>query len=198
MSSDAIAQYNGNNPFQSGTAYNDRFYGIGGLSGRLIPGYDCPYHATYWNSTYQNAETTRTNINSICIFETDIGHPITRHSGDTYKQSTKGSSLVVRVIATVGNYDYLWDYTFFTDGAISVDARASGYLQANYYRPEDEGKWGPRISDTLTGTLHTHVMNFKVDFDIIDTKNTLLKTEFIIENITQRMHPLPCSIHTED
>lgn len=90
------------------------------------------------------------------------------------------------MIATVGNYDYLWDYTFFTDGAIKVDARASGYLQGNYYRPEDEGQWGPRISDTLTGTLHTHVMNFKVDFDIIDTKNTLLKSELVIENITQR------------
>jgi hypothetical protein len=152
-----------------------------------------PYHATYWNSTFQGAESTTTNINSICIFETDIGHPITRHSAGEYKQSTKGSSLVVRVIATVGNYDYLWDYNFFTDGAISVDARASGYLQANYYRPEDKAQWGPRIAETLTGTLHTHVMNFKVDFDIIDTKNTLLKTELVVENITQREIFLLCA-----
>lgn len=37
---DAIAQYSGNNPFQAGTAYMDRFYGIGLQAGRLIPGYD--------------------------------------------------------------------------------------------------------------------------------------------------------------
>ncbi|KAH6723513.1 copper amine oxidase [Leptodontidium sp. MPI-SDFR-AT-0119] len=167
---DAVAQYAGNNPFQAGTAYNDRFYGIGALMGRLIPGYDCPYHATYWNSTIHGAESTNTNINSICIFETDIGHPITRHSAETYKQATKGSALVVRVVATVGNYDYLWDYTFMTDGAIG-------------------DHWGPRIAETITGTLHTHVMNFKVDFDIIDDKNSFVKTDLIIENITQPWYP---------
>tara|TARA_R110002060_G_scaffold27409_1_gene37282 strand:- start:301 stop:657 length:357 start_codon:yes stop_codon:yes gene_type:complete len=104
---DAIAQYSGNNPFQAGTAYNDRFYGIGGLMNRLIPGYDCPYHATYWNSTVHGAESSNTNINTICIFETDIGHPITRHSAGEYKQATKGSALVVRVVATVGNVSFL-------------------------------------------------------------------------------------------
>ena len=75
--------------------------------GRLIPGYDCPYHATYWNSTVHGAESSNTNINTICIFETDIGHPITRHSAGEYKQATKGSALVVRVVATVGNVSFL-------------------------------------------------------------------------------------------
>lgn len=103
-----------------------------------------------------------------------------------YQQATKGSALVVRVIATVGNYDYLWDYAFYVDGSIGIDAHASGYIQANYYKPGDGGQWGPRLTETLTGTLHTHVMNFKVDFDIIDEKNTFLKTDLILENVTQR------------
>ncbi|KAG4431873.1 hypothetical protein IFR05_012650 [Cadophora sp. M221] len=187
---DAIAQYSGNNPFQAGTAYSDRFYGIGQLMGRVIPGYDCPYHATYWNSTVNGAESSSTNTNSICIFEKDIGYPITRHTASgVYQQATKGSALVVRVISTVGNYDYLWDYTFYVDGSIGIDAHASGYIQANYYKPEDGGQWGPRLTETLTGTLHTHVMNFKVDFDIVDEKNTFLKTDLILENVTQPWYP---------
>lgn len=186
-SSDAVAQYAGNNPFQAGTAYNDRFYGIGGQTARLVPGYDCPYHATYLNGTFTDGESLVNTKNAICIFETDLGHPITRHRDGTYLQSTKGSALVVRVIATVGNYDYLWDYTFGIDGSIGIDARASGYVQANYYRPDDEAKWGPRMQETIAGTLHTHVMNFKADFDLIDSKNTFLKTDIIVENITQRM-----------
>ncbi|KAF2415597.1 copper amine oxidase [Tothia fuscella] len=160
---DAIAQYAGNNRFQASTGYNDRYYGIGADIGRLIPG--------------------------ICIFESDIGTPITRHTDSSYMQSTKGSKLVVGVIATVGNYDYLWDYQFFVDGSIGIDAHASGYVQANYYRPDDEGKWGSRIQEAISSTLHTHVMNFKADFDLITPENTFLKTDIIVENTTQPWFP---------
>lgn len=78
---------------------------------------------------------------------------------------------------------------FYVDGTITVDAHASGYVQATYYRPEDEGKWGPRIAESISGTLHSHVMNFKADFDLIDTANTLVKTEIVVENITQPWFP---------
>ncbi|VUC20205.1 unnamed protein product [Clonostachys rosea] len=186
---DAIAQYAGNNPFQAGTAYMDRYFGIGLQAGRLIPGYDCPYHATYLDSNFTNGITALRQPSNVCIFETDIGVPVTRHTDKSYMQSTKGSKLVVRMIATIGNYDYLWDYGFYVDGTITVDAHASGYVQGNYFRPDDEGKWGPRIQETIAGTLHTHVMNFKADFDLIDTANTFVKTDIVVENITQPWFP---------
>ncbi|KAH7028197.1 copper amine oxidase [Microdochium trichocladiopsis] len=193
---DAIAQYAGNNPFQASTAYMDRHYGIGGLLNRLVPGYDCPYHATYLNADFSYLLKAVTTNNSICIFEADIGTPITRHfepsvpgSAKGYLQSTKGSKLVVRQIATVGNYDYLWDYAFYVDGTITIDAHASGYVQATYYRPEDGGQWGPRLQESIQGTLHTHVMNFKADFDLIDTANTFVKTDIVVENVTKEWAP---------
>ncbi|KAK7981360.1 copper amine oxidase [Apiospora saccharicola] len=187
---DALVQYSGNNPFQTGTAYSDRFYGIGAQAVRPIPGYDCPYHATYWNATFNDGTILRTIDRAICIFETDIGAPLTRHNVyNQWEQSTKGSKLVVRMIATLGNYDYIWDYGFWVDGSITVDARASGYVQANYYRPDDNGRWGPRIGETISGTMHTHVMNFKADFDIVDTSNSFRRTELIVENITQPWYP---------
>lgn len=65
-----------------------------------------------------------------------------------------------------------------------MDAHASGYIQASYYRPDDEGRWGPRVAETIAGMLHTHVMNFKADFDLIDDKNTMVKTEIVLENFT--------------
>jgi len=139
--------------------------------------------------TFSNGEKSATNNNSICIFETDIGVPISRHTDYNYMQSTKGSKLVVRQIATVGNYDYLFDYGFLVDGSISIDVHASGYVQSNYFREDDERKWGPRIHDTISGALHTHVMNFKADFDLIDSNNTFVKTDIIVENITQPWYP---------
>ncbi|KAK8011681.1 hypothetical protein PG990_010646, partial [Apiospora arundinis] len=187
---DALVQYAGNNPFQTGTAYSDRFYGIGSEAIRPIPGYDCPYHATYLNATYTSGTNVQTIKDAICIFETDIGTPLTRHKAySDWEQSTKGSKLVVRMIATLGNYDYIWDYGFVVDGSITIDAYASGYVQANYYRPDDEGRWGPRIGETISGTMHTHVMNFKADFDLVDTSNTFVRTDLIVENITQPWYP---------
>ena len=88
-----------------------------------------------------------------------------------------------------GNYDYLWDYGFYVDGTVSIDAHASGYVQANYYRPDDNGLWGPCIQETIAGTLHTHVMNFKADFDLINPNNTFYKVDIIVENITQPWFP---------
>lgn len=83
---------------------------MGAKTGRLIPGYDCPYRATYWNSTFNVGQKLVTSPSSICIFETDIGTPITRHTDKRFMQATKGSKLVVRQVTTAGNYDYLWDY----------------------------------------------------------------------------------------
>lgn len=107
---EAVSQYSGNNPFQAATAYLDRALGLGLHAGRLIPGYDCPYHATYWDSTFSSGNRSVTNPATICIFETDIGAPITRRTNPNFMQATKGSRLVVRQISTMGNYEYLYDY----------------------------------------------------------------------------------------
>lgn len=125
------------------TAYMDRHYGMGPSLSKLIPGYDCPYHATYLDSDFTTDLKATTMKKSICVFETDIGTPITRHYEPTtaenkggYLQATKGSKLVVRQIATVGNYDYLWDYVstrqcdttpFRND--LTADIRTSGLLR---------------------------------------------------------------------
>ncbi|KAL8292626.1 hypothetical protein RQP46_001238 [Phenoliferia psychrophenolica] len=68
-----------------------------------------------------------TRDNAICVFEHDSAKPLTRHTGEGRDEmgATKGYELVVRSISTVGNYDYLFDYTFM------LDVSASGYLQGS-------------------------------------------------------------------
>jgi primary-amine oxidase len=70
----------------------------------LIPGYDCPYGATYLNTTFGMGTTIFHQPGNVRIFEADIGVPITRHVESEYLQATKGSKLVVRMIGTIGNY----------------------------------------------------------------------------------------------
>ena len=73
----------------------------------------------------------------------------------------------------MGNYDYNFDYTFYLDGSIETTVRASGYIQSAYYANNTE--YGYQIQQALSGSMHDHVLNFKADFDILGTKNTMVK-----------------------
>ncbi|EIN14536.1 amine oxidase catalytic domain-containing protein [Punctularia strigosozonata HHB-11173 SS5] len=183
---EAIAQYAGNDPMQATTAWLDRFFGMGSSVRDMIPGYDCPYEAVYLSATTHSARGSMVRERAICIFEHDTGRPITRHTGYSEGEfgAARGYVLVLRSISTVGNYDYLFDYMFHIDGTIEVRLSASGYLQGGFWESKQEG-YGTAIRDTTMGSLHDHVINFKVDLDVAGEKNSLLKTTTNREEITQ-------------
>ncbi|KAG7097491.1 hypothetical protein E1B28_004833 [Marasmius oreades] len=72
-------------------------------------------------------------------------------------------------------YTTQFDYIFHLDGTIEVRVSASGYLMGGYWEP-NEAPYGGRIRETNMGNIHDHVINFKVDFDIGGTNNSLLAT----------------------
>ncbi|KAG6369484.1 amine oxidase catalytic domain-containing protein [Boletus reticuloceps] len=184
---EALAQYAGNDPFQSSTAWLDRYFGMGDCVRDLLPGYDCPYEAVYLPATTFGLTGLLSRERAICIFEHDSERPLTRHFGYDKDEfgAVKGYQLVIRSIVTAGNYDYLFDYIFHLDGTIEVRVSASGYLQAGYWDP-DQRNYGARIWETTMGSLHDHVINYKVDLDIAGTANSLLKTTTRQEAVT---HP---------
>ncbi|TGZ78443.1 copper amine oxidase [Ascodesmis nigricans] len=178
---EAIAHYAGNDPKASGTAFLDGYYGFGPYVYELVKGYDCPHTATYLDTVlYQNGNTT-TNADSICAFEQDAGYPMARHTTGKYAGVTKNIVFIVRSVATIGNYDYLFDYVFGLDGTIEVKVRASGYIQSAYYAHNED--YGYKIGDHLSGSMHDHVLTFKADFDILGTKNTFEKTAIVSKKI---------------
>lgn len=96
---------------------------------------------------------------------------MSRHSTANYVAATKNVYFTVRSVSTIGNYDYMFTYTFYMDGSIGVEVRASGYIQSAFYAKNEE--YGFRIHDQLSGSLHDHVINFKADFDIMETNNSI-------------------------
>ncbi|KAK0499484.1 copper amine oxidase [Armillaria luteobubalina] len=176
---EAMAQYGGNDPMQTTTAWLDRYFGMGGSVRDMLPGYDCPHEAVYLPMTTYASTGSVVRKRAVCIFEQDTGRPITRHAG--YMQgefgAVKGYILTVRSIST-------FDYMFQLDGTIEVRISASGYLQGGYWEPKQNG-YGGRIRETTMGNLHDHVINFKVDFDIGGIENSLLETTTNQEVVTQ-------------
>ncbi|KAJ6629905.1 copper amine oxidase [Mycena sp. CBHHK59/15] len=170
---EAIAHYAGNDPVQAGTAYLDTFYGFGPYAFELVPGYDCPTYSHFLNSTFHAAEVSTTHRNNICLFESDPGYLMQRHSSSNYLALTKNIVLTLRSVSTVGNYDYSFDYVFALDGSVETVVRASGYIQSAYYAKNND--YGYQIHDALSGSMHDHSLNWKVDMDILGTENTFVK-----------------------
>ncbi|KAI1462708.1 copper amine oxidase [Annulohypoxylon moriforme] len=195
---EAAAQYGGFQPKAATTLYHDTHFQLGADLFPLVEGFDCPFGSTFWNVTIHNGNSTTTNPNAICIFESDAGFPLSRHRGGDFDTSNpygftnlgvvKGSLLTLRSISTVGNYDYLFDYAFHVDGSLEITVRASGYLQSSFYY-KDQGAWGPRIHEATQGSLHDHVLTWKADFDILDTENNLQVTALKAVNQTQPWWP---------
>ncbi|KAH7180088.1 copper amine oxidase [Fusarium flagelliforme] len=170
---EAIAHYAGIDPVQSGICYFDSMSGFGPTMISLVKGYDCPVYSHYSNVTTTTGETTFTQKDALCMFEIDKGFPIQRHSWAGHTTVTKNIAFNVRAIYTIGNYDYMTTYQFHLDGSIEVDIRASGYISSAFYAQNED--YGFKIHDSLSGSLHDHVITFKADFDILGEKNSFQK-----------------------
>ncbi|KAK4699567.1 hypothetical protein P7C70_g6693, partial [Phenoliferia sp. Uapishka_3] len=168
---EAIAHYAGNDPIQSGTAYLDTYYGFGPFAFNALPGYDCPAYGQYLNASFHADEVSTTHATGICLYESDAGYLIQRHSNMNYLSATKNIMFTLRSVSTVGNYDYSFSYNFYLDGSIEIVVMASGYIQSAFYA--ENGEYGYKIHNGLSGSMHDHVLNFKADMDILGTANTL-------------------------
>ncbi|KAF7289645.1 Amine oxidase catalytic domain-containing protein [Mycena chlorophos] len=183
---EALAVYSGSDPHQSSTVFMDGGFGMGTATRSVILGYDCPHEAHLLPAITHTDVGTLVRRDAICVFERDSGRPLSRHTGYMKNEmgAIKGYELVVRTISTVGNYDYLFDYTFQLDGTIEVRISASGYLQGAWW-DDAEHDYGTKIRETYMGSLHDHVINYKLDFDIAGTRNSFMKITLENEVVQQ-------------
>ncbi|KAH0454608.1 hypothetical protein IEQ34_016532 [Dendrobium chrysotoxum] len=107
-------------------------------------------------------------------------------------------SLVVRTVATSGNYDYVLDWEFKTSGSIKVwlcmfcglnltysfiitvqagltgmmEVRGTDYSHANEIRGEQHGEL---VAANTIGVYHDHYISYHLDLDIAGTTNSFVK-----------------------
>ncbi|CAJ0940058.1 unnamed protein product [Ranitomeya imitator] len=135
----------------------------------LVRGIDCPYFATFIDTHYLlDSDSSVLNKGSICIFELNSGIPLRRHFsslGSSYYGGLANTVLIIRTIASIGNYDYVFDFMFYQNGAIESKVHATGYISTTFFT--DAGlQHGNRVGPHTLGTIHTHFINYKVDMDV--------------------------------
>ncbi|CAH1453727.1 unnamed protein product [Lactuca virosa] len=177
-------------------------YGFGLQAMPLDPLNDCPRNAYYMDGVFAAGDGTpyvRTNM--VCVFESYAGDIGWRHSespitGLEIREVRPKVTLVVRMAASVANYDYIVDWEFQTDGLIRVKVGLSGilmvkgtsYVNMNQVNQE-ENLYGTLLSENVIGVIHDHYITFYLDMDIDGPANSFVKVNIKREETTPGESP---------
>ena len=186
---EVLVFYSGYGPAQMNTNYFDVSWLIGSTNMALVRGVDCPDTAIYLDTDYWvNAGRVAHTKGNICIFEENGGMPQRRHFANNFDDGyyfyggLVDYHLVVRTMANVWNYDYIFDFIFYPGGAIEIRATATGYVQTTF-RLKNEERYGSAIHDHAMANLHHHLFNYKVDLDIAGERNRFTTLDVELETV---------------
>ena len=187
---EATSFYSANDPRQSSAQYFDGAFRIGSSNYELVRGIDCPEDAVFMD-TYHFVDTAKSvkNPNSVCVFEINHGIPLRRHIqfDSSWKFSfvagLMDSALVVRSVLTPQNYDYVLDFVIYQTGMVETRVSTSGYIIASSYYPTESPYAFENLYRT-EGTIHDHILFFKVDLDVAGQRNSYQTLDVVLKNVS--------------
>uniref|UniRef100_A0A0A0KR49 Amine oxidase n=1 Tax=Cucumis sativus TaxID=3659 RepID=A0A0A0KR49_CUCSA len=103
-------------------------------------------------------------------------------------------TLVARMVSTVGNYDYIIDWEFQTDGLIRVEVGLSGMLMIKatpneYAVNKDNEGFEPLVSENAIGVVHDHYITFYLDMDVDGVNNSFVNIDLVKEEQVDNKSP---------
>ncbi|MBW0499432.1 hypothetical protein O181_039147 [Austropuccinia psidii MF-1] len=171
------------------TPHNRKFafdvgeYGLGNLANSLVLGCDCVGEIKYLDVVNVSLEgKAKTIKNAICIHEEDAGilwkHSDLRPGGRVH--SVRSRKLVVSMICTIANYEYLFYWNFFQDGTISFEIKLSGILNL-YLLAEGEktNGFGIEVAPRIIAQHHAHTFCLRIHPMIDGLKNSVVQTDLL-------------------
>nr|CAB3504771.1 unnamed protein product [Digitaria exilis] len=162
-------------------------YGLGLWAFPLQPGADCPNNAAYFNGYYAGQDGKPVaGENRICVFERYASDVAWRHTeagfpGELCRSRRRPDvTLVVRMVVSPGNYDYILDWEFKTSGSIKFVVSLTGLLEVKgtSYTHADEitaDAHGTLVSENTLAIYHDHYVTYHLDLDIDGTNNSFVK-----------------------
>lgn len=166
-------------------------YGVGKLAVELQPELDCPSTAVFFDAVFADEWGDPYPLErSACLFERYAGDIAWRHYeaiNGQHEVRTR-TELVLRSISAIGNYDYVFDWTFRQDGSIAVAVGVTGVSQvkgvaARTIADDADGgsiAYGRMVAPHTVGVNHDHFFCFRLDLDVDGQQNSF---------VTERLSP---------
>ncbi|XP_008845507.2 amiloride-sensitive amine oxidase [copper-containing]-like [Nannospalax galili] len=191
VSVQAIATlYQGKSPAGMYTKFMDVGWGLGPVTHELVPGIHCPDTATLLDAIHYYDDDDPVHYpKALCIFEKPTGtsarprfNEFTR--GFNSRADSEGHMLVLRTISTVYNFDYIWDFIFYSDGLLEAKMHATGVVHAHFYNSKGQ-RYAIHLHAPPQGNIHIHLAHYRIDLDVAGTKNSFktLQLQPMLENI---------------
>ena len=167
-------------------------YGLGTTHSPLLAGVDCPADAVYLSPVMANTAGGADILDRrICLFERPTGDGTWRHY-DLYTEDLNGRpnvELIVRFVATIGNYDYIFDWIFDNKAQVTYRVGASGLDAVKGVRSgslsddtaAEDTRFGPLIAPQRAGINHDHFFSIRLDLDVDGTTNRFVRDKLVAE-----------------
>ena len=175
---------------------------MGRYAAMLEPQQDYPDNAVTFDATLASEQGDYFTIpRAVAIYERDGGLGW-KHwdSGRNHNESRRARELVLSWIATVGNYDYAFNWVFHQDGALEMEVGLTGYMDTKAVAlkkvPDSAHEhhvpdlmYGHLVAENLVAVHHQHFFNFRLDLDVDGTNNSVLEMN------TETLPPSPSNPH---
>ncbi|KAH7886284.1 copper amine oxidase [Phlebopus sp. FC_14] len=163
-------------------AFDTGEYGMGTMANELSLGCDCLGTIHYLPGSYVTHSGEAFVIkNVICIHEEDAGvlwkHTDYRPGGRS--QTVRSRRLVVSMVCTLANYEYIWNYYFYQDGNIELEIRLSGILQVYAAGANEPNPHGTTVAPGVNAHLHQHIFSLRIDPMLDGLQNSIIESDIV-------------------
>ncbi|KAF5385361.1 hypothetical protein D9615_001013 [Tricholomella constricta] len=163
-------------------AFDSGEYGMGTMANELSLGCDCLGQIHYLPGAFVAHNGSAMVIkNVICIHEEDDGvlwkHTDYRPGGRS--QTVRRRRLVVSMVCTLANYEYIWNYYFYQDGSIEFEIRLTGILQVYVADKDEPSPYGVHVAPNINAQNHQHLFSIRIDPMIDGLHNAVIETDII-------------------
>ncbi|KAL5342220.1 copper amine oxidase [Aspergillus crustosus] len=165
-------------PFHRKQAFDVGDVGFGITANQLSLGCDCLGHIKYFDGYRTDSKGTPIHLqNVICLHEQDAG---LQHKHTNYRSGAatvvRNRQLVVQMICTVSNYEYIFAFIFDQAANIEFEVKATGILSTVPFDNEAFGTtvpWGTNVGPGVMAPFHQHLFSLRVDPAIDGYNNTV-------------------------
>ena len=145
--------------------------GLGSSASSLRPGVDCPANCFVYDAAI--ADTTgvaRVIPGAVALYERDGG--IAWKHGE---EARRARELVLSYVATVGNYDYAFDWIFHQDGTLAMQVGLTGIMAVKGVATGQEDVYSHMVAPNIAAPHHQHFFTFRLDMDVDGLPNRVVE-----------------------
>ncbi|CAL8068573.1 unnamed protein product [Orchesella dallaii] len=135
---------------------------------------DCVGQVHFFDAVLHNQKGEAKNVKRVvCVHEEDAGI-LWKHTAARNPSLTRSQRLVLTMIATVGNYDYIFNWMFYQDGKIEFNVKLTRILSVHLLAANaTPAGHGTIVSPRINAPFHQHFFSLRLDAEIDGNENTV-------------------------